>query len=48
MDERVERSDTQLKQAPVSRETRPAPRSRGGYWLLTLLIAAGLGGGGWY
>ena len=48
MDERVERSDTQLKQAPVLRETRPAPRSRGGYWLLTLLIAAGLAGGGWY
>ena len=48
MDERVERSDTQLKQAPVSRETRTAARSRGGYWVLTLLIAAGTGGGGWY
>ena len=48
MDERVERSDTQLKQTPVSPETGPASRSRGGYWLLALLIAAGLAGGGWY
>lgn len=48
MDERVERSDTKLKPDPTARATPAAPRSRGGYWLLTLLIAAGLGGGGWY
>ncbi|HBK04976.1 MAG TPA: multidrug transporter subunit MdtA [Acetobacteraceae bacterium] len=48
MDERVERSDTRLKPPPTSRATPAAPRSRTGYWVLTLLIVAGLGGGGWH
>ena len=48
MDERVDRSDTRVSPAPVSRTAPVVPRSRTGYWVLTALIVAGLVGGGWY
>jgi len=48
MDERVDRSDLRTAPDPVSRATRVPARSRRGYWFLTVLIIAGLAGGGWY
>jgi membrane fusion protein, multidrug efflux system len=48
MDERVDRSDPRISPDPVARATPVAPRSRTGYWILTAIIAAGLGGGFWY
>lgn len=48
MDERVDRSDTKLKPDTTARATPAQTRSRTGYWFLTLLIVAAIGGGGWY
>lgn len=48
MDERVDRTETKRAPDPASRVTPVVHHSRGGYWILTGLIAAGLIGGGWY
>ncbi len=48
MDERVDRSETRIAPERVSRVTPVAPRPRTGYWILTAIVVAGLGGGGWY
>jgi multidrug efflux system membrane fusion protein len=48
MDERVDRTETRVAPAPVSRVTPLTRRSRRGTWFLTSLVLAGLVGGGWY
>jgi membrane fusion protein, multidrug efflux system len=48
MDERVDRTETNRAPAPASRVTPPQRHSRQGYRVLTVLILAGLAGGGWY
>ena len=48
MDERVDRPETRLAPERVSRATPVAPRPLTGYWILTTIVVAGLGGGGWY
>jgi len=48
MDERVDRTEARPAPEPASRVTPTVRRSRTRYWILTGLILAGLGGGGWY
>jgi multidrug efflux system membrane fusion protein len=48
MDERVDQSVPLTRLDPISRPTPVQPRSRTWYRVVTILLLAGLAGGGWY